>query len=128
VVDAGDAWSEYLKRAVARPGWSVARLARESGLHRSAIFGWIKDGADGITIRSVYLIADALGEDRAAALKAAGGVPPERDVEIDLILNSNRSEREKAQMIERLMRIREADRQRRLDDLRFALGETDAAS
>src|SRR4051812_43937066 len=57
VVDAGDAWSAYLRRMVDRPGWSVARLARESGLHRSAIFKWLAEGAEGITLRSVYLIA-----------------------------------------------------------------------
>ncbi len=79
------------------------------------------DGAEAITIESVYLVADALGDDRANALKAAGNLPPERDEEVDLILNSDRSERTKALMIERLMRRREEERQRRLDDLRFVI-------
>jgi transcriptional regulator with XRE-family HTH domain len=108
---------------VERPGWSVARLARESGLHRSAIFGWIADGAGGITIRSVYLIADALGVDREDALRAAGNLPPERDAEVELILSSTRTELEKVAMIDRLMRRREEERQRRLDDLRWMLGQ-----
>lgn len=123
VAESGDAWSEYLRRMTSRPGWSVARLARESGLHRSAIFGWIKDGAQGISIRSVYLIADALGDDRANALKAAGNLPPERDVEVDLILASDRPDSVKERMIRRLMDRREEERQRRLDDIRFALDE-----
>ncbi len=123
VPNRGDAWSDYLRRMVERPGWSVARLARESGLHRSAIFGWLSDGAEGITIRSVYLIADALGVDREEALRAAGNLPPERDAEVELILASGRSELEKVAMIDRLMRRREEERLRRLEDLRFVLGQ-----
>ena len=123
VTDRGDAWSDYLRRMVERPGWSVARLARESGLHRSAIFGWLADGAEGITIRSVYLIADALGVDREDALRAAGNLPPERDAEVELILSSGRTELEKVAMVDRLMRRREEERQRRLDDLRWMLGQ-----
>lgn len=123
VVDGGDAWSTYLKRMTSRPGWTVVRLARESGISRSSLFKWMSDGAGAITIESVYRIADALGDDRATALKAAGDLPPERDLEVDLILSSDRPEREKAAMIDRLMRRREEDRQRRIDDLKFVLGD-----
>lgn len=123
VVDGGDAWSLYLRRMTSRPGWSVARLARDAGLHRSAIFGWMADGANGITIRSVYLVADALGDDRANALRAAGNLPPERDSEVDLILNSNWTERRKVEAIDRLMERREEERQRRIKDLEFMLGD-----
>lgn len=112
-----------------RPGWSVAKLAREAGLSRSTIFRWIAEGAEGITIQSVYLVADALGDERAHALKAAGNLPPERDVEVDLILASNRTDAQKAHLIDRLMRRREEERQRRLDDLAFMLDENpDAAA
>lgn len=117
-----DAWSAYLKRMTSRPGWSVARLARESGLHRSGIFAWIKNGADGsVTIRSVYLVADALQDDRANALQAAGNLPPARDEEVDLILNSPWSDAEKSRMIDRLMRRREEEKIRRVEDLRFLI-------
>lgn len=128
VVDGGDAWSAYLRTMTRRPGWSVARLARESGIARSSIFKWIAEGAEAITIDSVYRVADALGDDRTSALRAAGNVSTleTRDPEVDLILSSDRSEREKAAMIDRLMRRREEDRQRRLDDLKFVLGDGDA--
>jgi transposase-like protein len=123
VANEGDAWSAYLRRMTGRPGWSVARLARDADLSRSTIFRWIAEGAEGITIQSVYLVADALGDDRAEALRAAGNLPPERDAEVELILSSNRTELEKVAMIDRLMRRREEERQRRLDDLRWMLGQ-----
>lgn len=122
MVDGGDAWSAYLRRMTQRPGWSVARLARESGLHRSSIFNWIKHGAQAITIQAVYMIADALGEDRETALRAAGNIPPGRDPEVDLILAANRTDEQKAEMINRLIRRREEEERRRLEDLRFMLG------
>lgn len=108
-----------------RAGVNASQLARKSGLHRATISEWLNRGAGAITIQSVYLIADALGEARADALKAAGNLPPERDAEVDLILASNRSDTQKAYLIERLMRRREEHRQQRLDDLRFALEEGD---
>lgn len=93
-------------------------------MSRSTVFRWLAEGAESITIQSVYLVADALGDDRANALKAAGNLPPERDVEVDLILNSNRSDSRKAELIERLMRRREEERARRLADLEFVLEES----
>ncbi len=123
VVDGGDAWSAYLRRAMQRAGVNASQLARRSGLHRATISEWLNRGAGAITIQSVYLVADAMGENRADALRAAGNLPVERDLEVDLILASNRTDSRKAQMIERLMRRREEERQRRLDDIRFALDE-----
>lgn len=120
-MDSGDAWSAWLRRMTDRPGWSVARLSRESGLHRSAIFGWMKNGAEGITIRSVYLIADALDVDRAEALKAAGGLAEQRDPEVDLILASDRTDADKAAMIDRLMQRREEEAARRRADIQWML-------
>lgn len=98
-------------------------MARDAGLSRSTVFRWLAEGAEGITIQSVYLVADALGVDRADALKAAGNLPPERDLEVDLILASNRSDARKAELIERLMRRREDERARRIADLEFVLEE-----
>lgn len=123
VVDGGDAWSTYLRRAMRTKGLTVSELARRSRLHRTTISDWMNKGAGAITIQSVYMVADALGVDRNEALRAAGNLPPERDEEVDLILASNRTEREKVAMIDRLMRRREEDRQRRIDDLRFVLGD-----
>ncbi len=100
------------------------RLARESRISRSSIFKWIAEGAGAITIESVYRVADALGDDRANALQAAGNLPPGRDPEVDLILSSDRwSESAKVQMIDRLMRRREEDRRRRIEDLGLGDGE-----
>lgn len=114
-----------------RPGWSVAELARRSGLSRAAIFDWLKGGrGKSITIASVNAVADALGDDRRNALLAAAGLTetPERDPEVDLILASDWSEERKVEMIERLMRRREEQRRERLADLRFLLGEQDEAT
>jgi len=66
-------WASYLRRMTSRPGWSVARLARESGIHRGTIFDWMA-GKGGVTISSVRAIAEALDDDPANALLAAGNV------------------------------------------------------
>lgn len=125
-----DAWSAYLRRMTSRPGWTVMRLARESGIARSSLNKWISEGAVAITIESVYRVADALGDDRANALRAAGNLAPDRDAEVDLILGAPWTEAKKAEMIDRLMRRREEERQRRLDDLKWMLeqGGSEAAS
>lgn len=121
VVGGGDAWSAYLRLMTSRPGWTVARLARDSRIARSTIFRWLSEGAEAITIDSVYRVADALGDDRANALRAAGNLAPDRDPEVDLILSSDRTDAVKAQMIDRLMQRREEERQRRVADLRWML-------
>lgn len=126
VTDGGDAWSAYLRRMMSLRGITASELARRSGLHRATISEWLNKGVGAITIQSVYLIADALEDDRTIALRAAGNLPPERDAEVDLILASDRTEREKAAMIDRLMLRREEERQRRIDDLRWMLDSRDA--
>lgn len=74
VSDAGrSTWATFLAQQTARPGWSVARLARESGIHRSTIFRWLK-GDGGLTMASVRQIAAALGVDPQTALLAAGNM------------------------------------------------------
>lgn len=123
VVDDADAWSAYLRRMTSRPDWSVAKLSRLSGIARSTLFRWMAEGAEAVTIESVHRVADALGDDRANAVAAAANLPPARDEEVDLILSSDRTEREKVQMIDRLMRRREEEKARRLEDLRFVLGD-----
>lgn len=127
VVQNPDAWSAYLKRMTSRPDWSVARLAKESGIARSSIFRWIADGAGAITIDSVYRVADALADDRANALRAAANMPLDGDPEIELIQASNRSDRVKAQMIDRLLARREEERARRVADLEWMLRNEDEA-
>lgn len=68
------AWGRYLSELTSRPGWSVARLARESGIHRSTIFRWISGEVRNVSTNSVRLIAKASGDDEKAALRAASEV------------------------------------------------------
>lgn len=105
----------------------MARLSKESGIAKSSLFKWIASGATTrLTLDTVFRIADALDRDRGEALRAAAGLDVlERDEEVALILASDRSDNVKAQMVDRLMRRREEERQRRMEDLRFALGEDD---
>ncbi|HEY9370483.1 helix-turn-helix transcriptional regulator [Streptomyces sp.] len=73
-----ESWADYLRRMTARPGWSVARLARESGVHRSTLFRWIA-GSGGANVTSVRAIAKVLGDDPSNALRAAGNMPGEAE-------------------------------------------------
>lgn len=80
-------WAGYLRRMTSRPGWSIARLAREAGVNRSTIFGWIK--GDGVNVASVKAIAKALGDSEAHALAAAGGATTggdQLDADVRIIL------------------------------------------
>ncbi len=65
-------WGDYLKRMTGRPGWSVARLAREAGVNRATVFKWIS-GRTGVTVANVRLVATALGDEPNNALRAAAG-------------------------------------------------------
>lgn len=114
-------WSGYLKRIASRPGWSVARLARESQIHRATIFKWMA-GKGGVTVASVRAIAEAVGDDPAEALRAAGSVATESsDEELELILTAPVDDQTKKLMIERLYELRERDKQRRMDEIEFLL-------
>lgn len=129
-MDGGNAWSAYLRRMLDATGLSVAELARRAQIDRSTVSVWLNRGnvTKRITVDSVLRIAEALGGDPGEALNAAAGLArmtPERDPEVDMILATDWSEERKAEMIDRLMRRREEQRQERLANLRFLLGETD---
>lgn len=85
--DKWESWAGYLRRMTDRPGWSVARLARESGIHRATIFKWM-GGKGGATVTSVRAIAKALGDDPANAIRAAGdmGDVADESTDPDLLL------------------------------------------
>lgn len=86
--EAAEGWGAYLRRMTKRPGWSVARLARESNVHRATIFKYIKGEKAGVTVATVKAIAAALGDDPANALRAAGTVAPDvdpADEELELV-------------------------------------------
>jgi hypothetical protein len=127
VINGPDEWSAYVARVSRSPGWTPTRLARVSGIAKSSIYKWMTEGASsGLTIDSVYRIADAVGEPRAVALHAAGNLTgTEPDPEVDLIMASNRSDRVKAQMVDRLMARREEERRRRFADLEWMLRDDD---
>lgn len=77
-----ESWAEYLRRMTDRPGWSVARLARESGVHRATLFRWMS-GKGGANVTSVRAIADALGDEPGNALRAAGNMEGAADEAMD---------------------------------------------
>src|SRR6185369_10645316 len=37
----GTGWAKYVRQVSKRPGWSVARLARETGFSKSTFFDWM---------------------------------------------------------------------------------------
>ncbi|WP_045746426.1 helix-turn-helix domain-containing protein [Actinoplanes rectilineatus] len=111
-------WPAYLRRMTKRPGWSVAKLARESNIHRATIFGWIK-GDVGVTIDSVRRIALALGDDpenalRAASSKTDDATAVEQDEEVALIMRAPVDDDLKQVMLQKLRQRREEDKLRRL--------------
>lgn len=118
---APDDWSRYLRQVTSRPGWSVARLAREAGLNRSTIFEWIREGGDKLTMASVHAVARALGDTTGETLRAAGGMlesgEPE-DPAIAEILVSGLPPDIQERLIQTVLNEREADERRRLERLR----------
>lgn len=119
-------WARYLKRMTSRPGWSVARLARESGIHRATIFDWMKGNGDSVTIGSVRAVAAALDDDLENALLAVASLVPSprgRDEEIELILSAPVSREVQRRMIGQLLELREHDRQRRLRMIEWMVAE-----
>jgi transcriptional regulator with XRE-family HTH domain len=118
------AWARYLKAAIDQPSWNVAKLARQSGIHRATIFRWMKGEGGNVTVDSVRRIAIALGDDPDAALRVAGELvntppPPSagRDEEMDLIDRAPVDAALKDSMRRKLQERRERERQARLADL-----------
>lgn len=125
-------WATFLTQQTSRPGWSVARLARESGIHRSTIFRWIKGGG-GVTMRSVHAVADALHVPLATALAAAGNLVPEpgnelaqyrdeHDEIIDMVLGDEHLDpATKMDVIKLLIERREHARQQLIIDAQWLI-------
>lgn len=66
-----NAWAALLRDITSRPGWSVAKLARDSGIHRSTIFRWINGEMSNLTLDSIRLVAEAANIDIRDTLRAA---------------------------------------------------------
>lgn len=127
-------WGRYVKGLTDRPDWSVAKLARESGIDRGTIFRWIRGSNERVTVESVKTIAVAAGDDVDRALRAAAGLPVDDeldeakdliDEEIAYILASDLPEGQKQAMIKFARKIqdrqraeREALRQRQVGEWR----------
>lgn len=120
-------WAAYLDEVTHRDGWSVARLARESGIHRSTIFRWLSGDRSGTTIDSVRKIAEAAGDDADEVMRAAASVlptarPDDPDAEaIALVKASDLPEAIKQELIADLRRQAREDAARRRDSLTRAL-------
>lgn len=115
----GEDWSTYLRRMTSRPGWSVARLSRESHIAKGTIFKWIRRQG-GVTVASVRAIADALGDDPTNALRAAGRAPVEQiDEELELVRTDPKLSPEmKIRIIDLIMDRRARERDQSLADTR----------
>jgi len=104
-----------------RPGWSVARLARESNVHRATIFKWLGNKG-GVTMASVRAIATALDDDPENALRAAAGklsaTQTMEDDQIAEILTSGLPTDVQQELIEMVLDRRRQDEARQMDDLR----------
>jgi AcrR family transcriptional regulator len=108
-----------------RPGWSVARLARESGVHRATIFKWIGNKG-GVTMASVRAIATAVDDDPENALRAAAGkLAMSQELEDDQIaeiLTSGLPTDVQQDLIEMVIDRRRRDEARQMEDLRRVIG------
>lgn len=115
----GEDWAGYLRRMTKRPGWSVARLAREAQVNRATIFRWLK-GDGGVNVDSVRRVAQALGDDPDNALRAAGNsgqvVTPAQDEEVALIMAAPVDDELRQRMLAKLYERRERDREQRIAD------------
>lgn len=105
-------WPAYLKRMTGRAGWSVSRLARESGVHRATIHGYISGKKKGVTVATVTAIASALGDEPANALKAAGGATSDEvDEVIQLVVTDDRlTPQQKKRIIDMILDRRDRER------------------
>jgi transcriptional regulator with XRE-family HTH domain len=115
----GENWAAYLRRMTKRPGWSVARLSRESGIHRATIFKWLA-GDTGVTVDSVRRVALALQDEPGIALRAAGnaGIPVAavEDEEMAIIDRAPVDDDLKDIMRGQLLERRERERLQRIAD------------
>lgn len=121
--EGADDWGRYIRRMTTRPGWSVARLARQAGLNRSTIFGWIKDGGGSLTVASVLAVADGLEDDPVTALLAAGNqlsakTIGETDPELAIIASSGLPDATRENLINYIMERRARDEAARIADLK----------
>ncbi len=114
-----DSWARYLKRVTERPGWSVAKLARESGLNRSTLFRYMSEGSASVTMASVRAIAEAVGDPLNVVLRAAGNVEEAADEEIRMVIaDPSLSPAAKKKLIDIIWDRREGERAQGMEQTR----------
>lgn len=130
--DAGSrgTWATYVRTARERAGLGITDLAKRIGKDRGTVYRWETKNRRPDDPEIVAAVAEALRLNLDEALAAAGmrpGVKPpaeptqEVDEEMDLILRSNVDPDMKRRMVVRLEELRERDKQRRMEDIRFLL-------
>lgn len=112
-------WAAFLREITGRRDWSVARLARESGMHRSTIFRWMNGEVRSVTVETVKTIARAAGVDEAVALRAAGNLvetplPDEDEESIRLIMESDASKYVKEELVREIRRLQQQHAEERV--------------
>jgi transcriptional regulator with XRE-family HTH domain len=129
-------WGGYVKAAREAALLSQSELARRLRTDRTTVWRW---EAGRQTPENAGIVADVARElnlDVDEALAAAGlrpGVEPpaqptvERDEEVELILSANISDKKKTDLLGRLFQLREQDRQRRDQTIRWMIDEAEGA-
>lgn len=79
----GSNWATFVKTGRERKRLSQQALAEATGQHRTTIWRWENAGVRPETAEVVTAVADALGEDRDAGLRAAGLAILDEAVETD---------------------------------------------
>lgn len=115
----GTGWAKYVRQVSKRPGWSVARLSRETRFSKSTFFDWMSpDSRKAVTIPYIVAVAKAVGDDPVNAFKAAAGLTTDepQDEEISMVLSAEIPDKAKDEIIAGILEQREIDRRRRLED------------
>jgi hypothetical protein len=118
-------WVAYLLEVTTRPGWTVTRLSRESGIHRGTIYKWINGELTGTSTDSVRKIGTAADGRPDAAMQAAAGFLGDTDdpdaEAITLILAAQIPDSLKQELIADLRRESRQDAARRRNSIERAL-------
>jgi transcriptional regulator with XRE-family HTH domain len=115
-----DPWTDFLEALTKRPGWTVTRLAKESGVDRSHIYRMMRGETKTVTVETVRMIANGGQVGLAAALHAARthtlqptstvATPPlidPDDPEIRAIMDSNLTDEKKRDLVAHVRRRKE---------------------
>src|SRR5262245_46126162 len=76
--DAETEWMAYLREIQSREGWSIARVARESGgkIHKATLFRMMTGKTKRVPVHVVRLVAVTVGDDPEAVLRRVDEIDP----------------------------------------------------